>query len=218
MTIDFQVIFPSDIIPLTGVVVIPGLVPRTLDVQGQDFRDIDEVRVNDVVSPSFVVLSQFRLLVQVPPSIVNDTISSVGVISNRLTFTDRSLIRFKLGTRTTKATGMLRLMQSFLKVLFTTPGRDIFSQKIGGGGLSVLGGNFSRQAGSGIVADFVISVNTTTKQLIALQSRDSTIPREERLLSGNVLSANFNQNESALIVGIELLNQTGQRALSQLTL
>lgn len=218
MALDLQVIFPSDIIPLTGVQVIPGLVPRTLDVIGQDFRDIDEVRVNDVRSPSVVVLGQQRLLVQVPPSIVNDTITSVAVISNRLTLTGRSLIRFKLGTRTTKVSGLLRLMQTFLKILFTSPNRDIFSPLIGGNGLSALGSNFSRAAGSSIVADFVISVKSTSRQIVAIQSRDPSIPREERLLSANVLTANFNANEGALIVNIELLNQTGERALSQLML
>lgn len=218
MAIDFQVVFPADIIPLNSVRVIPGLSPRTLDVLGEDFRAIDEVRVNDVRSPSFVVLSQYRLLVQVPQSILNDTVTSVGVISNRLTLTERSLLRFKLGTRTTKVSGILRLMQTFIKVLFTTPGRDIFSPRIGGNGLAPLGANFSRNAGSSIVADFVIAVNNSSKQIIAMQSRDPTIPREERLLSATVQNATFNQNEAALIVGIELLNQTGQRALSQLML
>lgn len=218
MAIDFQVVFPADIIPLNSVRIVPGLAPRTIDVLGEDFRAIDEVRINDVRSPSFVVLSQYRLLAQVPPSIINDTITSVGVISNRVTLTDRSLLRFKLGTRTTKVSGILRLMQTFIKVLFTTPGRDIFSPRIGGNGLAPLGANFSRNAGSSIVADFVIAVNNASKQIIAMQSRDPSIPREERLLSATVQNANFNQNEAALIVGIELLSQTGQRALSQLML
>jgi hypothetical protein len=218
MAVDFQVVFPSSVIPISSVRVIPGLVPRTLDIIGEDFRSVDEVRVNDVRSPSFVVLSQYRLLAQVPPSIKNDTITSVGVISNRLTLTNQSLLRFRLGAKTTKASGILRLMQSFIKVLFTTPGRDIFSPRMGGNGWAPLGANFSSRAGSSIVADFIIAVNNTAKQLIAIQGRNPSIPREERLLSARVQNANFNRNEAALIVGIELVNQTGQRALSQLML
>jgi len=218
VALDIQVIFPSDIIPLTSVRVIPGLVPRSLDVLGSDFRDLDEVRINDVRSPSFVVLSRTRLLAQIPPSILNDSVTSVSVISNRLTLVNKSLIRFKLGTRTTKVSGMLRLMQVFLKILFTSKNRDIWSPRLGGNGLSALGSNFSRQEGQGIVADFMISVKDTSKQIVALQGRDNTIPRDERLLSANVQNISFNENESALIAGVELLNQTGERALSQLML
>lgn len=218
MAIDFQVIFPADVIPLTSVRVVPGLFPRTVDVIGADFRSVDEVRVNDVRSPSFVVLSQSRLLAQVPQSLRNDTITSVGVISNQVTLSGRSLVRFKLGTRTTKVNGILRLMQTFLKILFTTPGRDIFSPRIGGNGFAPLGSTYSIENGSGAVADFVIAVNNASKQLIAIQSRGSTIPREERLLSATVQNASFNKNELALVVGVELLSQTGQRALASLML
>lgn len=218
MALDLQVVFPSDIVKLTSVRVVPGLFPRTLDVLGQDFSAVDEVRVNGMRSPSFVVLSLNRLLVQVPPTIKNDTVTSVSVISNRLTLTGRSLLRFQLGTRTTKVTGILRLVQVFVKVLFTTPGRDIWSPRFGGNGLTPLGKNYSTQSGPGSVADFVISVQNTQKQIVAMQSRDTTIPREERLLSATVQNANFNKNELALIVGVELLNQTGQRALANVML
>jgi len=218
MAIDFQVTFPSDVVALNSVRVVPGLAPRTLDVIGQDFRSVDEVQINGVRSPSFVVLNQYRLLAQVPQSLLQDTITSVSVISNQVTLTSRSLVRFKLGVRTTKVNGILRLMQTFLKVLFTTPGRDIFSPRIGGNGFGPLGSNYSINNGSGAVADFVIAVNTTAKQLIALQSRNPSIPREERLLSATVQNASFNQNELALIVGVELLSQTGQRALASLML
>lgn len=218
MAIDFQVTFPSDVVPLNSVRIVPGLAPRTLDVSGEDFRAVDEVQINGVTSPSFVVMSQYRLLAQVPSSIAKDTITSVSVISNQVTLTSRSLVRFKLGLRTTKVNGVLRLVQTFLKVLFTTPGRDIFSPRIGGNGLGPLGSTYSIHNGSGAVADFVIAVNTAAKQIIALQSRNPSIPREERLLSATVQNASFNQNELALVVGVELLSQTGQRALASLML
>lgn len=214
--LDFQVVFPQSLIKLSQVRYAPGIYPRTLDMIGEDFRSIDEILINGVPSPSIVVVSATRCLAQVPESILNDRVTSVTVVSRQLTISPKSLIRFRLGKSTTKVAGMLRLVQLFVKILLTTPGSDIFSKRVGGAGMRNLGRTFSTAQGSGLVADFVIAVDTTSKQIIALQAKDSTIPRDERLLSAKVLNASFNRQEGALIVGVEMMNQTGQTAIAQL--
>jgi hypothetical protein len=216
MAIDLSVVQPQDIIRLSSVKFVPNLFPNTLDIIGEDFRSVDEVRINDVASPSVVILSTNRLLAQVPSALLTTPLSSVTVLSSQLTFTDRSLLRFRLGRRSTKVNGLLRLCQFFVKMLFTTPGRDIFSPNLGGGGLRNIGRSFSRQEGSGIVADFVVAVDTTARQVIALQARNPRLPREERLLSAKVVAASFNAQEAALIASVELLNQTGKPVLANL--
>ena len=218
MATDIQIVFPVDVIPLTQIQFVPGVYPRTLDVIGADFRTVNEVLVNGVTSPSVVVLGPQRLLAQVPTNIINDQITSIQVTSNRLTMTEKSLLNFELGIRSQKVNGLLRLVQFFLKVLFTSQGQDIFSQNLGGNGLKNLGRNFSKQEGAGIVADFYVAVSNTSKQIIDLQSRNPRLPREEKLLSAQVVAANFNMNELALIVSVELLSQTGQPALANLML
>ena len=46
MSVDFQVVFPQTLVPLSNVTYLPGIQPRTLDVIGEDFTAIDEVRVD----------------------------------------------------------------------------------------------------------------------------------------------------------------------------
>lgn len=216
MSTDLQCVFPQNLVELSSVQLIYGVAPLTLDVIGKDFRSVDEVRVNDVLSPSVVVMSPTRLLAQVPDSVKGGRVTSVTVLSSQLTLNEKTLLRFRLGISPKKVSGLLRLVQLFVKVLFTTPGRDIFAPKLGGGALRNLGRSFSRAQGSGLVADFVIAVQQTSKQIISIQARDPAIPREERLLAAKMISADFNRQEEALVAGVELTNQTGRSALAQI--
>jgi hypothetical protein len=188
------------------------MVPRTLQVIGQDFSSVAQVLINDIPSPSIAILSKTKLLAQVPTNLVNFTITSVTATSNNLTMSARSIILFQIGTVASKVSGILRLLQIFLKILFTTPGRDIFAPRIGGNGLKDLGLTFGEDEGSNIVSDFIVAVTTTTRQIIAIQSRDPTLTSSERLLSATVLSATYSLVESALIVSVQVTSQAGQSA------
>ena len=212
MAVDFQIVFPQELVELASVRVLPGVAPRTLDVTGRDFSSIDEVLVNGIPSPDIVVLSLTRMLAQIPDALANETVTSVTVTSVRLAMTSRSLLRFRVGRTPSKVSGILRLMQVFLKILFTTPGSDIFARKTGGGALSRVGATFGRDEGGSIVSDFIVAVGSTQRQIRALQARDPSIPRDERLLTAKVLSAGYNRNEAALIVSVELTSQAGRAA------
>jgi len=212
LAVDFQIVFPQELVELASVRVLPGVAPRTLDVTGRDFSSIDEVLVNGIPSPDIVVLSLTRMLAQIPDALANETVTSVTVTSVRLAMTSRSLLRFRVGRTPSKVSGILRLMQVFLKILFTTPGSDIFARKTGGGALSRVGATFGRDEGGSIVSDFIVAVGSTQRQIRALQARDPSIPRDERLLTAKVLSAGYNRNEAALIVSVELTSQAGRAA------
>lgn len=212
--VDLQVIFPQEVIQLTSVRTLPGS-PRSIDVLGKDFRAIDEVRINDLLSPNVVVVSRTRLIAEVPAG-VGGLVETVMVTSRQLTVTAKSLIQLKLGRVTQKVSGILRLVQLFLKILFTTPGTDIFNQRLGGGALKNLGATFSRSQSGGIISDFVLAVEATGRQIIALQARDPSVPRDERLLSAKVTSASFSQQELGLFVSVEINSQAGRSALANI--
>lgn len=212
MAVDFQVVFPQQVVHLNAVRILPGMVPRTVDLLSADFRSVDEVLINGLVSPDVVILSQTRLLAQVPDALVRDTITSVTVTSSKLTLTSRSLIKFRLGKTPSKVSGILRLVQIFLKILFTTTGTDIFSPRVGGNALKNIGVTFGAGAGGSIVSDFVVAVDTTQRQIQTIQARDPTIPRDERLLLARVTRAGYDRTEAALIVSLELTSQAGQAA------
>ena len=212
MSVDFQVVFPQTVVPLNSVRNLPGMSPRALDVVGQDFRSVDEVLINDLPSPDVVIVSKTRLLAQVPVQLVNATLTSVTVVSRQLTLSSRSLIKFRIGTTPSKVSGILRLVQVFLKILLTTTGTDIFAPRIGGNALRDIGLTFGKDQGGNVVSDFIVAVATTARQITAIQARDPSIPRDERLLAAKVLSANFNRAEAALVVSVELTSQAGRSA------
>jgi hypothetical protein len=214
VSIDFQVIFPQEVVNLSNVRVAPNLAVRTLDILGDDFTSVSQVLINKVQSPSVIILSKNRLLAQVPDQVLLQPIASVQVIASRLIVTAKSYIVFQIGNQPSKVRGILRLMQLFLKILFTTPGTDIFAPNTGAAALKNIGKTFGESQSGSIVSDFVVSVATAQKQIIAVQSRDSSIPRDERLMSAIVTTASYSQQSQGLVVSVELTSQAGRAAVA----
>lgn len=212
MSVDLQVAFPQSTIPLNSVKILQGMKPRSLDVMGQDFTSVDQVLINDIASPDVAILSKTRLLAQVPAALLNVTLTSVTVLSRELTISPTSLIKFRIGTVASKVSGILRLVQVFLKTLLTTPGRDIFAPRVGGNALKDIGLTFGASQGGNIVSDIVIAVDTTRRQIMTIQGRDPSIPRDERLLAATVTAAAYNRPEAALVVSIQLTSMAGRSA------
>lgn len=217
MAIDFQVVQPQEAVPLTRVTLIPGP-PRSLDVLGADFRSVDEVLINEVTSPDVVVLNKTRLLAQVPELIQGDRILTVSVLSKRLAATPVSLLRFRIGRSPGKVSGIQRLVQKFLRILFTTPGSDIFNKRLGGGALKNVGGTFGIDEGDDLVQDFIIAVDTTARQVVAIQSRKPSLPRDERLLSARTTHASFNKEALGIDATVEITSQAGEAATANVGL
>ena len=213
MSVDFQVVFPQELIPLTSVRLVPGVKPFQLDIVGLDFRSVDEVTVNEIASPNVVILSKTRLIAQVPDALQNSpSLHTVNVISRNLTLSPKSQVKFRIGRTPSKVRGILRLTQLFLKILFTTPGTDIFSPRVGAAALRNVGKNFGPSQGGSIVSDFVVAIATCARQIVAIQSRDPSLSRDERLLAAKVISATFDSNLAALIVSVELTSHSGEVA------
>ncbi len=217
MAVDLQVCFPQQAILLSQVRVLPGP-PRVVDVVGDDFRSIDEVLVNKVPSPSVVVISKTRLVAQVPDSLLDQRILSITVLSRRLTLSAKSVLRFRISRTPGKVSGVLRLVQKFLKLLLTTPGSDIFNRQAGGGALRNVGQTFGIEEGNNVLNNLVVAIDTTARQIVALQSRNPSLPRDERLLSAKILRAGFNKEEGALDVAVEITSQAGSAATANLEL
>lgn len=208
--VDLQVIEIRDVLKVTGVKPEPGLSPRSVRVFGKDFRNTNEVYVNDAKSPSVFVVTNQEMLVQVPPSLGRAPIRTVQAISHKLTSTEKSKIIFRIGDTTHAVSGIERLMQLFLKMLLQTPGSDIFAGKLGGGLLRTVARQTSRKGGS-MVADLNVGVERVTRQIMNLQSSNTALPLDERLLFAHVIEAKFIQSELALVGRIGIGNQARQR-------
>lgn len=210
MSIDLQTVIPQEVVELKDVqlTAIAGL--RALDVTGRDFRAVDEVFINDVLSPDVMILSKTRLIAQLPNSLqLNPDVQTVSVLSRSLTITRKSLLKFRIGDTPGRVSGLTRLIQLFVKVLLTNPGSDIFNKNFGGGALKNVGSTFGVDEGTSIKADFTIAVDSTVRQIISIQSRNASIPRDERLLTARVVGVTFNRASSSLFVNIEVLSQDG---------
>ncbi len=217
MAVDFQVVSLQESIKLNAIrsTTLQGV--RGLRIQGEDFRAVDEVVINNMPSPDVIVLSKTELVAQLPDTMqVAPDVNSVTVLSNRFTVSPRSLIRFRIGKRPGKVKGILRLIQLFVKMMFTTPGSDIFVPSAGGSILSKVGQTFGKDEGNNLVTDFVVAVTRTQRQIVAMQSRDERMPRSERLLSATVVGTQYDKLQQAMYVTIELIAQSGQTAVSTL--
>ena len=215
---DIQFIQFNDALTVTGVEEVPDLLPRTLRINGLDFRNTEEVLINEETSPSYVIASKGVILAQVPDVDLKKTIRSVSVISSDFTATVQSRIRFRFGVDPKKLTGMKVMMQMFLKLLLTKPGTDSFAKTLGGNALKNIGRSFSAGESSAVVSDFAISVGRTSDQMRSLQSRQPRLPDDERLLAANLINSRFDVALTALIARVELISQSGKRAIANLEL
>lgn len=216
MSVDLQVAFPQEAIKITSVRLVPGTAPYVFDITGADFSAVDEVLLDERAANDFAVMSLNRLLVTAPDG-VGPSVRSVSVVSRRLVMTEQSVLRLRFSRIPSKVSGILRLLQYFVKILFTTPTSDIFNKKLGAGALRNLGRNFGRGDAGNIISDFVVAVDNTSRQIVALQGRQPALPPDERLLTAKVTTARFDAQTAALIVSVEVISQAGRAAVANLT-
>lgn len=215
---DIQVTYLRDVLPVDSADEVPGVVPRTLDVRGPNFRNVVKIDINEEEAPSFVVMSKNRVLVQVPESQEKEIIRTLAVLSNDFTKTKSSQVKFELTNNPQKVDGLKKLIQTFLLYLLRSPGTDAWYPKSGGGVQRLIGAHFSRSNAGGVAAAFTTAVSRVRTQIISLQSANTRLPASEKLGSVTVLSAVFNAQQTALLARVELVSQSGQRAIVGLEL
>lgn len=192
---------------------------RALDVTGTDFRSVDDVFINDMQSPDVVVVSPTRLIAQLPDGLQDvPDVQSITVVSRVLTLTESSILRFRIGDTPGMVQGILRLLQLFVKVLLSEPGSDIFNKNMGGGLLRNIGATFGTDEGESIRADATVAVDRAARQIIAIQSRDGTLPRDERLLNATLVGATFSRASGSMFLTVEVVSQLGVPARLNLEL
>ena len=66
MAVDFQVVFPQESIVLNDIRVVQYGGLWAVRVEGEDFRSVDSVSINELESPDVIVLSKTCLLYTSP--------------------------------------------------------------------------------------------------------------------------------------------------------
>lgn len=216
MSIDYQFVAYQDVGQVRKIDLFNSDV-HTLDITGKGFNDVSAVRINGVNSPEFIVLSPTRVLAQIPNSQRSAALDSVVVLTSRVGTTPTTMLSFEACTAGRMATGLVRLVQVFVKLLLTTPGSDLYRRNIGGG-LYRLVGSVTSKDGASVRAKASIAVTNTSNQLTAIQTGDVRLSAEERLQSATLLSLSFDPDSSTLALRIRLQSMAGSTADANLSL
>ena len=199
---DIQVVRLSDVLPVTAISRVPGVLPRSVMLDGNDFENVEQVFLNGSPAPEFVVMSPQQILAQVPPDQVQEIIRDAYVLSTRLSFTNRTVVELSVGIRPQTVTGTLLLVQNFVRMLLRSPGSNIFDKNSGGGLYRQVGRVIGADARDRVGAEIAVSISTTRQQFIAAQTPDRTIPPDERLLTADLIGLTVSPNEGVIYASV----------------
>jgi hypothetical protein len=215
---DIQFVQFSDTLQISSVMEIPDFRPRTFRITGFEFQNAISVLINGDKSPSFVVSSSRVILAQVPTSAKDEAVSEVIVLSAEYTADLKSMISFEFGDSPKKATGSKYLIQTFLRMLMTTPGFDAFRKNLGGGMLLAISGRSDGTASPDTVATVSRSVSRATEQLVALQARQLRLADDERLVKTDLTELRYDPQSTSLVARVVLTSQAGTTSVANLEL
>ncbi len=197
---DYQVLSFRDEAPLRQVGFY-AQEPLTLDIRGDTFVGVAAVYVNGVPSPEFIVLSPRRILAQVPTGQRDARLTSLRVVLSRSGLTKTAFIDLDSVVPGARATGFHKLLQSYLRVLFTNPGEDLAYPWLGGGMYGLVG---AAGTPTELRSRASVGVSTAAEHLIRLQASNPVLTTAERLRSATLLLAEYDQPTTSVNVRVTL--------------
>lgn len=216
MSLDIQFVQYQDIVPLRRVSVLGGIYPTVFDLGGTDFSKVSDVMFNGVPAAEYIVLSQTRMLAQIPVKLVNAPIHTILVLSHSFTATEFSLLSFRFASTPRLVRGLPKLVQTYVKLLLTSPGSDIYDKSAGGNLMAATNHSGSRGAGNLQVATISTAVSDAREQLVRSQALEPNLPLSERLLSATLIGVNRKQDLLLLEARVRVVSQAGEEALATL--
>ncbi len=188
--------------------------PIFLLLQGKGFSKAVSVRLNGAAVTEFVVVNDTNIRLPLPESMYFTVIDQVDVLTETDSASSTVRVSYEMGTPTS-IRGVLKLAQRIVKLLLTTPGRDIFHQTDGGGLLSILGKAVHQSGASGVSAQVMMGLDRVSKRLIEDQAA-SGLPADERLAQLHVIELHFDQQSGSLNVRLGVESMAGSVAVTGL--
>jgi hypothetical protein len=187
----------------------------SLDIQGREFSGTSAVLINGHRSPTYVVISDSRLLADIPTAVLGESIKTLNVLKVDATTAGRgSVISFEAVSSSAEVPSSSFLVQKVLKYLFTTTGSDIFSPTSGGNLLSLVGGT---ESSAGSLSSYArIYVRQAVDSLIRDQGGSSS-PLAEKVQTVEVLEASYSRIHTSLDIRLAIVSMTGQRVVAGLS-
>jgi len=193
---------------------VPGAPVPTLELTGREFGAAVEVRINGVASPEFVVLSPSRIYAQVPTSQISRQLQELAVLTSSTGKQPSAVVEFRASAGRFVAEGQVKLVQTFLKILLTSPGTDIYYPWLGGG-LQRLIGTYSTEPTIRAAAERTVS--QTEQQMTRIQATSSA-PDTEKLATARIQSLTFSPSSASLTMAVRLVSLSGQASNAGLAL
>ena len=181
-----------------------------VQITGAGFVDVANVLINGYRSPEFIVDSSQRIFAAVPTAVAGQIITDIQVLLlSPLKGTENAVI-LDIGGGNGRIEGPPKLVQSFIKVLLTTPGSNIFSPQLGGGLMQLSGKNMASRS-ENLESEARAAIARTEAQMKALHTATPRLPDSEKLRSVTIISVNVDVDSSTLSIRLELVAQNGSR-------
>ena len=219
MAKQLEVIKFRDLIPVTSIPrFVPDLGFLAIEVVGNDFSSVEQVIINEVPAPEFIVLDKHKMYVQLPDA-AQSAISTVEVVSSNFTrFGTGSKVSYELGNKTKTVEGILKLVQLFIKWMLQSPNSDIFNPDRGGGLQELVGKLDTDKKMNVLLASVSRSVQSTVAQIRTAQAKVSGLPLSELLLSAEVLDFEIYKEQMEARVKVTVQSTAGAQAVASLGL
>lgn len=213
MALDLSVVKFRGVAPISDIALVIKN-PPTLRVRGARFVKVTDVLFNGL-NADFAVKSETELFVTIPKGAIGARIESLEVLSDFFQGLDHSRMRFLFGRHPGVMRGVLKAVQSFVVLLFTTPGSDIFNPNRGGG-LPALAGSYPHESDVyPILSRAMLAVSRATEQMISMQAgRD--LPDDERLAAVDIVDSRLTPDSTGIRLHLRFTTFAGDEAVALL--
>lgn len=208
---DFRVIQTKAALPISSSAPIREFSPPSVIIMGDKFNYAEEVFYNGAPVEEFVISTPSRIIARIPDSQLGLPMLSLAVLTTVPTANADSILSMGLPRLSRSATGLDRLVQSWMLIFLTTPGSDIFDLSTGGGARDLIG-KTSSSSGASASAELSLAVSRTREQLLKMQAQNPRIPPDERLLSASLSSVRFDEATTTLTAVVDLVSMVGASA------
>ena len=210
---DIRFISIADAIEVLHYFEVEDSSPRTLKViamAGMGYAN--RVYINGLGVDDFTILSNTSLLVTVPESAQTLTVGEmeVSVTSSRLTSRDgRTSLSFGPTRVISSVSGIQKLVQQVVKTLLSDVSSNRFSLADGGGLVRDLGSVTFDQASSNKIAASIQASIANTASTIMRHQMGQLVPAEEKLLSLEISTINFDDTTGTASASVRLVSYAG---------
>lgn len=214
--IDFCILRYRRVAAISEVEAVQLLPETQLLLTGGDFRGVTEVRINDVpiAAASTNLVDRNHILVTLPKSMTYVPVRKVDVFVDvpDPMGADRMEFRLTGGMRS----GLDRLAQMVVMLLFTTPGSDLFEPEAGGGLSGLLDGDSDTLDRASVVGSVVNAVSRVSSYIINKQ-RNRRLAPEDTLVGVHVENVAVDPASLRVLIELRVVSKVADSIVSVTT-